>query len=121
MTRMRRNRPFRLPEMSRPVRAFAVIRYQQHRDALVRVLANGELPFPSITLSDGTKIDRLDQSTYEKYRQALGSRTRTAGVPGAWREASTTSMQPASAGWLPDSRPSPSSRPSSSRKQSARS
>jgi oligoendopeptidase F len=33
-------------------------------------LANGELPFPSITLSDGTKIDRLDQSTYEKYRQA---------------------------------------------------
>jgi oligoendopeptidase F len=32
-------------------------------------LSNGELPFPSLTLSDGTKIERLDQSAYTKYRQ----------------------------------------------------
>jgi oligoendopeptidase F len=34
-------------------------------------LSNGELPFPSITLSDGTKVSRLDQAAYTKYRQAL--------------------------------------------------
>ena len=33
-------------------------------------LSNGELPFPSLTLSDGTKIERLDQAAYTKYRQA---------------------------------------------------
>jgi len=33
-------------------------------------LSNGELPFPSVTLSDGTKIERLDQAAYAKYRQA---------------------------------------------------
>jgi len=33
-------------------------------------LSNGELPFPSITLADGTKVERLDQATYTKYRQA---------------------------------------------------
>ncbi|HWA91718.1 MAG TPA: M3 family oligoendopeptidase [Rhizomicrobium sp.] len=33
-------------------------------------LSNGELPFPSVTLSDGTKIERLDQSAYTKYRQS---------------------------------------------------
>src|SRR5262249_19177248 len=33
-------------------------------------LSNGELPFPAITLSDGTKVERLDQSAYTKYRQA---------------------------------------------------
>jgi oligoendopeptidase F len=33
-------------------------------------LSNGELPFPSVTLSDGTKVDRLDQAAYTKYRQA---------------------------------------------------
>jgi oligoendopeptidase F len=33
-------------------------------------LSNGELPFPAVTLSDGTKVDRLDQSAYTKYRQA---------------------------------------------------
>lgn len=32
-------------------------------------LSNGELPFPSLTLSDGTKIERLDQAAYTKYRQ----------------------------------------------------
>ncbi len=34
------------------------------------VLSNGELPFPSVTLSDGTVVPRLDQSAYAKYRQA---------------------------------------------------
>lgn len=33
------------------------------------VLANGEVPFPTVTLSDGTKV-RLDQSAYSKCRQA---------------------------------------------------
>ena len=33
-------------------------------------LSNGELPFPSVTLSDGTKVERLDQAAYTKYRQA---------------------------------------------------
>jgi oligoendopeptidase F len=33
-------------------------------------LSNGELPFPGLTLSDGTKIDRLDQAAYTKSRQA---------------------------------------------------
>ncbi|MBV9993552.1 MAG: oligoendopeptidase F family protein [Alphaproteobacteria bacterium] len=34
------------------------------------VLSNGELPFPGVTLSDGTKVERLDQAAYTKYRQA---------------------------------------------------
>jgi oligoendopeptidase F len=42
----------------------------QQPNAIYTQLANGELPFPSITLSDGTVIKRLDQSTYAKYRQA---------------------------------------------------
>ncbi len=36
-------------------------------------LANGELPFPSLKLSDGTEIKRLDLQAYSKYRQ-VGSR-----------------------------------------------
>ncbi|HEX2591550.1 MAG TPA: M3 family oligoendopeptidase [Rhizomicrobium sp.] len=32
-------------------------------------LANGDLPFPSITLSDGMVIKRLDLQSYSKYRQ----------------------------------------------------
>ena len=39
-------------------------------DNMYSQLASGELPFPAITLSDGTKIDRLDQAAYGKYRQA---------------------------------------------------
>ena len=39
-------------------------------DNIYSQLSNGELPFPSVTLSDGTKIERLDQSAYEKYRQS---------------------------------------------------
>jgi oligoendopeptidase F len=39
-------------------------------DSIYSQLSNGEVPFPAITLSDGTKIDRLDQATYTKYRQS---------------------------------------------------
>jgi oligoendopeptidase F len=39
-------------------------------DNIYSQLSNGELPFPSLTLSDGTKIDSLDQAAYGKYRQA---------------------------------------------------
>jgi oligoendopeptidase F len=33
------------------------------------ILANADMPWPTITLSDGTQV-RLDQSAYEKHRQA---------------------------------------------------
>jgi len=39
-------------------------------DSIYTVLANGEVPFPSIRLSDGTKIDRLDSQAYGKWRTA---------------------------------------------------
>jgi oligoendopeptidase F len=39
-------------------------------DNIYSQLSNGELPFPSVTLADGTKVERLDQSAYTKYRQA---------------------------------------------------
>jgi len=38
-------------------------------DNIYTQLADGEVPFPPLTLSDGTKIDRLDQAAYGKYRQ----------------------------------------------------
>ncbi|HSZ74054.1 MAG TPA: oligoendopeptidase F [Rhizomicrobium sp.] len=38
-------------------------------DAIYSQLANGELPFPSLTLSDGTVVKTLDDAAYEKYRQ----------------------------------------------------
>lgn len=39
-------------------------------DNIYSQLANGELPFPSVTLSDGAKVERLDQAAYSKYRQS---------------------------------------------------
>jgi oligoendopeptidase F len=36
---------------------------------IFNVLANGELPFPSVTLSDGTVVPHLDLAAYTKYRQ----------------------------------------------------
>jgi oligoendopeptidase F len=39
-------------------------------DNIYSQLSNGELPFPGLTLSDGTKIEHLDQAAYSKYRQA---------------------------------------------------
>jgi oligoendopeptidase F len=41
----------------------------QQPDSIFSQLANGELPFPTVTLSDGTKAT-LDTSTYEKYRES---------------------------------------------------
>ncbi len=42
----------------------------QQPGAIFSQLNNGELPFPSITLSDGTVVPRLDPANYAKYRQA---------------------------------------------------
>jgi oligoendopeptidase F len=41
----------------------------QQPDAVYSQLANSDLPYPAVTLSDGTQV-RLDQSAYEKYRQS---------------------------------------------------
>jgi oligoendopeptidase F len=38
--------------------------------ATYSTFANAEIPWPSITLSDGTEIERLDQSTYGRLRQS---------------------------------------------------
>ena len=37
-------------------------------DNVYSVLSNGEIPFPALRLSDGTKIDRLDSQAYGKWR-----------------------------------------------------
>jgi oligoendopeptidase F len=47
----------------------ATANLQQQPEAVFSQLANGELPFPTITLSDGTQA-RLDSSAYSKYRQS---------------------------------------------------
>jgi oligoendopeptidase F len=39
-------------------------------DRIYSVLSNGELPFPQMTLSGGSKVERLDQAAYAKYRQS---------------------------------------------------
>jgi oligoendopeptidase F len=39
-------------------------------DTIFSQLSNGELPFPSVKLSDGTVVKRLDQAAYTKYREA---------------------------------------------------
>jgi oligoendopeptidase F len=39
-------------------------------DNIFSQLSNGELPFPSVKLSDGTVVTHLDQAQYSKYRQA---------------------------------------------------
>ena len=36
-------------------------------NAIYSVLANGEVPFPTVTLADGTKVT-IDQGSYSKYR-----------------------------------------------------
>jgi len=41
----------------------------QQPDNVFSQLANGELPFPTVTLSDGTKTKLIEQN-YEKYRQS---------------------------------------------------
>ena len=55
-------------EAGRPVLASAGDVLQQP-DSIYGQLANSDLTYPIVTLSDGTKV-RLDQSAYEKYRQS---------------------------------------------------
>ncbi len=60
----------------------------QQPDSIYSQLANGELPFPTVTLSDGTKAT-LDTSTYEKYRQAANRADRKLVFDsfwGAWKK-----------------------------------
>jgi oligoendopeptidase F len=52
-------------------------------------LSNGELPYPSLVLSDGTKIERLDQANYAKYRQSTNREDRKKVFDtfwGAWKK-----------------------------------
>ena len=63
-----RHKPHTLSPESENVMATAGQVLQQP-DSIYSQLANGELPFPSVTLSDGTKVT-LTQQNYEKYRQA---------------------------------------------------
>jgi len=63
-----RNKPHTLSPQSEGVMASAGQVLQQP-DNIYSQLANGELPFPTITLSDGTKV-KLIQANYTKYRQA---------------------------------------------------
>jgi oligoendopeptidase F len=49
--------------------AAAAANLSQQPDAIFAQLANAELPFPTIKLSDGTQV-RLDTPAYEKYRQS---------------------------------------------------
>jgi oligoendopeptidase F len=53
-------------------------------NAIYSQLANGELPFPEITLSDGTKV-RLDQAAYTKYRQSLNRNDRKHVFDSYWK------------------------------------
>lgn len=51
-------------------------------------LANGDLPFPTVTLSSGEKV-KLDQSAYEKYRQSTNRADRKKVFDafwGAWKK-----------------------------------
>jgi oligoendopeptidase F len=63
-----RHAPHTLSGQSEGVIASASQVFQQP-DNIYSQLANGELPFPSVTLSDGTKVT-LTQANYTKYRQA---------------------------------------------------
>ncbi|HEY2068863.1 MAG TPA: M3 family oligoendopeptidase [Rhizomicrobium sp.] len=52
-------------------------------NAIYSVLANGELPRPTVTLSDGTKVT-LDQAAYSKYRTASNRADRKAVFDAFW-------------------------------------
>jgi oligoendopeptidase F len=43
--------------------------FLQQPGTVRQILANGELPLPTVTLSDGVKV-KLDQAGYDKYRQS---------------------------------------------------
>jgi oligoendopeptidase F len=53
-------------------------------DNIYSQLSNGELPFPALTLSDGTVIKRLDQSAYSQYRTAPNRADRKAVFDAFW-------------------------------------
>jgi len=58
-------------------------------DTIYSQLSNGELPFPSAVLSDGTKVERLDQAHYAKYRQSANREDRKIVFDtfwGAWKK-----------------------------------
>jgi oligoendopeptidase F len=57
-------------------------------DAIYSQLANGELPRPSVTLSDGTKV-ALDQAAYSKYRTASNREDRRRVFDAFWPSFST--------------------------------
>ena len=63
-----RNAPHTLSAETEGVMAAAGDILQQP-DAIYSVLANAEAPFPTITLSDGSKVT-IDQGSYSKYRQS---------------------------------------------------
>ncbi len=52
-------------------------------NAIYSQLANGELPRPEVTLSDGTKV-KLDQAAYTKYRTATDRADRKAVFDAFW-------------------------------------
>ena len=58
-------------------------------DTIYSQLSNGELPFPSVVLSDGTKVEHLDQAHYGKYRQSTNADDRKKVFDtfwGAWKQ-----------------------------------
>jgi len=63
-----RGAPHTLGEQAENVMAAAGT-FLQQPGTVRSLLANGELPLPTIRLSDGRKV-RLDQSAYDKYRQS---------------------------------------------------
>ena len=63
-----RSAPHTLGEQAENVMAAAGT-FLQQPGTVRALLANGELPLPTVTLSDGRKV-RLDPSAYDKYRQS---------------------------------------------------
>jgi oligoendopeptidase F len=63
-----RGAPHTLDEQAENVMAAAGT-FLQQPGTVRSLLANGELPMPTVTLSGGRKV-RLDQSAYDKYRQS---------------------------------------------------
>src|SRR5258707_14666254 len=56
----------------------------QQPDSIYSQLANSDLAYPMITLSDGTMV-RLDQSAYEKYRQSANRADRKLVFDSFWK------------------------------------
>src|SRR5258706_5384452 len=56
----------------------------QQPDSIYGQFANSDLPYPMVTLSDGTNV-RLDQSAYEKYRQSANRADRKLVFDSFWQ------------------------------------